>query len=244
MARRLFFVDSVRQGHAAIEGEDARHLRKVLRAEVGQKYEISDNRNLYLAEIDSLGKDLISFRVLENLAADAPPVRVTVYAALIKFDRFEWMLEKATELGVEAIVPVETARAETGLERGAVKRLDRWRRIVLESSQQSRRALLPAVAAPVSFEDALNAAAAHRLFLEEERHAPPLLAALPSGRAQPDQVALLVGPEGGWVDYERNAAHAAGWNAVSLGPGILRAETAAIAALAIVIAAWQGVRQG
>lgn len=239
MARRLFFVDQVRHGHAAIEGEDARHLRKVLRAEVGQKYEISDNHTLYLAEIDALGKDHVSFRILEELSARVAPVRLVILAALIKFDRFEWILEKATELGVEAIVPVETARSEAGLERAAVKRAERWRRIVLESSQQSRRVTMPEVAEPVDFEAAVRWEAEHRLFLEEEQGALPLLASLPPDRAPSDRAAVLVGPEGGWVDAERRLAAAAGWKPVSLGPGILRAETAAIAALSVLTAAWQ-----
>lgn len=239
MARRLFFVDHIRNGRAEIEGEDARHLRKVLRAEVGQKYELSDNRTLYLAEIDDLGKDLVSFQVLEELAAVPPPVRLTVLAALIKFDRLEWILEKATELGVESVIPVEAERSEAGLERAAVKRLERWRRIVVESSQQSRRVTMPEVTPPVSFEQALNFQADHRYFLEEERGVPGLLKQIPAARRPEDHVALLIGPEGGWVDYERNAASAAQWTRASLGPQILRAETAAIAALAVLSAAWQ-----
>jgi 16S rRNA (uracil1498-N3)-methyltransferase len=239
MARRRFFVDLVRDSRAELTGEDARHLQQVLRAERGERYELSDNRSLYLAEIESLGKDRIRFRVMEELAPPAPSVRVTLLLALIRFERFEWAVEKATELGVERIVPVAAERSEKGLERAAAKRLERWRRIARESSQQARRARLPEIAPPVTFGDALAGGFPPRYLLEEQAGARPILAALPERRLASDRVGLLAGPEGGWTDGERAQAHEAGWTPVSLGPAILRTETAAIAALAIVANAWQ-----
>ena len=131
MARRRFFVDEVRHGLAVLTGDDGRHLRQVLRAEPGQLYELSDNRSVYLAEIEAVGKDEVSFRIVEKLAAEEPPLRLTLFLALIKFERFEWAIEKATELGVEAVVPVRAERSEKGLERAARKRVERWRKIVL-----------------------------------------------------------------------------------------------------------------
>src|SRR5215471_18178546 len=141
--RRRFFVDEVRNGRAEIAGDDARHLTRVLRVAPGQRYEISDNRDVYLAEIESARKERVLFRTLEKLAAPEPALRVTLCAALIKFDRFEWTIEKATELGVARIVPVIAVRTEKGLDRAAHKRIERWRRIALEASQQARRARLP-----------------------------------------------------------------------------------------------------
>ncbi|HSW50889.1 MAG TPA: RsmE family RNA methyltransferase, partial [Bryobacteraceae bacterium] len=132
MARRRFFVDRVRDGRAEVEGETAEHLRKVLRAEPGQKLEISDNHCVYLAEIEGFQKGLVRLRLLEQIPAEEPAARVTLLAALVKFDRFEWIVEKATELGVETIIPVAAARSEKGLELAAAKRLDRWRRIAVE----------------------------------------------------------------------------------------------------------------
>src|ERR1051325_9270288 len=142
--RRRFFVDQVRNGHAQIEGEDARHLTRVLRVEPGQRYEISDNRNVYLAEVETARKEHVVFRTLEKLEAAPQGPPVILLASLIKFDHFEWMIEKATELGVAEVVPVISARTERGLDRAAAKRLERWRRIALEASQQARRAHLPA----------------------------------------------------------------------------------------------------
>jgi 16S rRNA (uracil1498-N3)-methyltransferase len=236
--RRRFFVDEVRSGRAELSGDDARHLTRVLRVEAGQRYEISDNRNVYLAEIESARKEHVAFRTLEKLPAPPETVRLVLCAALIKFDHFEWMIEKATELGVSEIVPVETIRSERGLERAAHKRVERWRRIALEASQQSRRAFLPDVVEPEPLSDALAREATYRFALDENPVARPLNAALPAMRHTQDIVALLIGPEGGWTDDERSQFTAAWWLPVSLGPLILRAETAALAALAIVNSAW------
>src|SRR5690349_12526284 len=136
MARRRFFVPEVHNNTAELTGDDARHLTQVLRVETGQRYEISDNASIFLAEVDAARKDRVIFRVLEKLPPETAIVHVALYAALIKFDHLEWIIEKATELGVERIFLVEATRSERGLERGADKRLIRWRRIALEASQQ------------------------------------------------------------------------------------------------------------
>jgi 16S rRNA (uracil1498-N3)-methyltransferase len=237
MARRRFFVEAVRGGRAELVGETAEHLRRVLRAEPAQQFEISDNQSVYLAEIDAVAKDLVSFHVLEELEAQTPPVHLVALASLIKFDRFEWIVEKATELGVETLVPVMAGRSEKGLDKAALKRVERWRRIAVESSQQSRRDRLPEIAACLPFEEALRIQGQHRYFLEEEPGAPPLLTVLPK-KTRGDRVCLLAGPEGGWTSDERKTSSASGWQPVSLGPQILRTETAVIAALAVLVSAW------
>jgi len=229
--RRRFFVDQVRNGHAQISGDEARHLTRVLRIDTGQRYEISDNRNVYLAEVESARKEHVIFRTLEKLAAPAPAPHLILLVALFKFDRFEWMIEKATELGVGEIVPVETIRSERGLERAALKRLDRWRKIALESSQQSRRAHLPQILEPIPLDEAIQSTATYRIALDEDPAAAPLTA---PAIAPSESAAILTGPEGGWTDEERTKIGESGWTRVSLGPLILRAETAAIAALAIL----------
>ena len=280
MARRRFFVDAVRNERAEVSGETAEHLRRVLRVEAGQRFEIADNRSVYLAEVAGFQKDRVLFHVLERLEAEALSVRVILLASLIKFDRFEWIVEKATELGAEVIVPVEAERSEKGLSKAAAKRVERWRRIALESSQQSRRSRLPEIESCVSFGRALETAwqsatesveravlpaasagetagmaglatcstageTVCRYFLDEERGVPPLASVLPPAerRAPSDLVCLLVGPEGGWTGSERDAAGAQGWTPVTLGPQILRAETAALAALAVIVSAWNTGRR-
>jgi 16S rRNA (uracil1498-N3)-methyltransferase len=240
MARRRFFVDEIRGGRAQIQGDDAHHLTRVLRVEAGQKYEISDNRNVYLAEVEIARKSLVSFSVLEKLSSPETLVRIALIPALIKFDRFEWMVEKATELGVESVLPFEAERTEKGLGRAAEKRLERWRRIAREASEQSRRSRLPEIAAPVAFEDAIRTQADLKLALEEQAGALPVLSAVLERSQASASVAVLVGPEGGWTERERSAIREAGWAPASLGSTILRAETAAIAALAVVGAAYAG----
>lgn len=205
--------------------------------EAGQQFEISDNQAAYLAEIAEARGERVVFRVIHQIEAEIAPLRITLCAALIKFDRFEWMIEKATELGVERIVPVETARSEKGLMEASRKRSERWARVVREGSQQARRVRAPEIAPAVRLAECLAEAADYRYFLEETT-APALLRMLPPDRTKGARAAVLLGPEGGWIDREREAAAAAGWQAVSLGPHVLRAETAAMAALAILVNAW------
>jgi 16S rRNA (uracil1498-N3)-methyltransferase len=239
MARRRFFVEAVHRGHAQITGPDAHHLTRVLRVEAGQKFEISDNSNVYLAEVESARKDLVSFAIIEPIEAtqSVSVLRARLFVSLIKFERFEWMLEKATELGVDRVTPLETDRSEKGLDQAARKRLPRWNRIAREASEQSRRARLPVIDSPIKLAEALHCTAEHRYALDEAE-ARPILSAIPAERQREAQVLVLAGPEGGWTDRERATIAAANWTSVSLGDTILRAETAVIAALAILNAAW------
>jgi 16S rRNA (uracil1498-N3)-methyltransferase len=239
MARRRFFVDQIRNGQAFLAGEQAHHAARVLRVEPGQRYEISDNRGVYLAEVREARKDRVEFAVLEPVAPRPPAVRMIVLVSLIKFDRMEWILEKGTELGVERFIPVISARSEKGLEKAADKRRERWSRLLQEASEQCRRDRLPELEGTVAFQDAIAMAGRSRLFLEEQEGAPVLITRLPQARRPEDTVCLLTGPEGGWTEQERAAALASGWDPVSLGRQILRAETAAIAAVAVLAAAWQ-----
>ncbi len=236
MARRRFFVGEISEGKAELEAEEAHHLVRVLRAEVGQRFEISDNRSVWLAEISELAAKRVVFRVVEPVESREVPVRVVLFASLIKFDRFEWMVEKATELGAAAIVPVAAERSDKGLFEAARKRVERWRRIARESSQQSRRAGVPEICDPQRLAPAVAGVEGFRYRLEEEPGAAALAAALPRKPAVGGQAALLVGPEGGWTDAERGSL--AEWLPVSLGPQVLRSETAALAALGVLISTW------
>jgi 16S rRNA (uracil1498-N3)-methyltransferase len=238
MARRRFFVSEVRNGAAELHGEDAEHLVRVLRAEVGQIYEISDNQQLYLAEIEVARKTLLSFKILEKLPEPEATVEIVLAAALIKFDRFEWLVEKATELGVAAIQPFGAVRTEHGLSQAAVKRRARWEKIALEASQQSRRLRLPELLPAARFGEVVAMDANIKLLLDESAGATPILQCLPAAKIVTDRVALMLGPEGGWTEAERTQAVVAGWKPCSLGKTILRTETAAVAGLAVIRAAW------
>lgn len=230
MARRRFFVDEVRAGVAAVTGDEAAHLTRVLRVEKGQKFEISDNERVWLAEVTEARKSLVEFRVIEPVDPGPELAPVHLYAAIFKFDRFEWMIEKVTELGVTRVIPVETARTDHGLFAAAQKRVERWRRIAREASQQCRRARLPEIDDPIKLRNL--SVSGPRLLLDELPGTPPL--GIPTKWAADEPLALFLGPEGGWTDEERAALIASGWTPGSLGPTVLRAETAGIAALAIV----------
>jgi 16S rRNA (uracil1498-N3)-methyltransferase len=235
MARRLFFVPEVRRGAAELSGADAEHLVRVLRAAEGDVYEISDNRRAYLAKVEIARKSSVVFQVMEELPPGPEIAAVHLFPALFKFDRFEWMLEKVTELGATSVEPFNAVRSDPGLAKAAEKRVERWRRIALEASQQSRRARLPEIGLAKSLESVMERKFEVKLMLDESKSAPPLLSIF--GAAEPsvhDRIGILLGPEGGWTDAERQTILAAGWRAGSLGSTILRAETAAVAALSVV----------
>ena len=229
--RRRFFVDAFDAGRAVLAGDAAHHLGRVLRAEPGQLYELSDGTSVWLGKIEFAGKDQIEFSLVEPIPIINSSLHKTLLLAVVKFDTFEWALEKATELGVNRIVPVAAARSEKGLLAAAGKRADRWKKILFESSQQSRRVRLPVIEAVTTLKDALAAAQSQlKLMLSEQPEARPLRKILRDRTA--DTVALAIGPEGGWTNPEFSAAEQAGFEEASLGSLILRTETAVTACLA------------
>lgn len=227
-----------------VSGDEAKHLRQVLRAELGQRYELSDGERVFLAEVESFRKGEATFRVIEEIPQSPLLLNVTLLAALIKLDRFEWIIEKATELGVSRIVPVVAARSDYGLEKAVPRKLERWNRIALESAKQSHRVGPPAISGAVDLAEALAEAPGIRLVLDENE-TKPMLSALREERSrnQGDTLTLLVGPEGGWTDAERSQTREAGFVPVSLGPLVMRAETAALVGLGVVTEVWLGNRE-
>ncbi len=238
MSRRRFFVSNIHHGQAELIGDDAHHLVRVLRVEAGQRYEISDGASVYLATVAEARKSRVVFDVGDRVPLKPMPVRLTLAFALIKFDRLEWILEKGTEAGVEVFLPVLAERSEKGLEKAAAKRSERWERVIMEAAQQSRRDALPVLRQPVLLRDAAGVEADVRLLLDEAPGVTPMLSALPVPLEPAAHVALMLGPEGGWTDDERLMLTTAGWIPVSLGPQILRAETAAVAGVCVLMNAW------
>jgi 16S rRNA (uracil1498-N3)-methyltransferase len=248
--RRRFFVDAFEGGSAVVRGETAHHLGRVLRAEPGQLYELSDGESVWLARTDSVGREEVHFSLVESLPVDVQPVRIALLLAIVKFDRFEWALEKATELCADEIVPLAAGRSEKGLLAAAAKRAVRWERILLESAQQARRLRVPVlreVAKPI---DAFRAVGAQvRALLSERTGAcamrdllePAAASILGDGAVT---VAIAIGPEGGWTDAEFSACKSFGFAETALGINILRTETAVCAALAAVQYAFGAVRHG
>jgi 16S rRNA (uracil1498-N3)-methyltransferase len=223
--------------HAALTGEQAGHLARVLRAQPGQVYDIVANGFLHRAEIASVSDSEVAFVLHEELEADAA-LPIHLLLAIFKFDHFEWAVEKATELGVARITPILARRTEKHLALAAEKRGARWRRIALESSKQSRRTDIPEIWDPTELAAALEPETAPlRILLSETEQSLSLTSALSLQPATDKlRLSLAIGPEGGWTAEEMSLFSAHNWTPVTLGPRILRAETAAIAAIAIASA--------
>jgi len=222
-----------------MEAEAAHHLGRVLRAEPGQLYELSDGRNVWLARVESLARDRIEFLLVEEIPAYISSVETILLLSIVKFDSFEWALEKATELGVSRVVPLAADRSEKALVAAAAKRAERWKKILLEASQQSRRVRVPGLGECRRPEDAFSEAEGQlRLMLSEKADTPGLRSVLNGEEVR--SVTLAIGPEGGWTEKEFAAAKQAGFKEISLGRLILRTETAVTAALANLNYALEG----
>jgi 16S rRNA (uracil1498-N3)-methyltransferase len=229
--RRRFFVDQFENQRAVMQGEAAHHLGRVLRAQPGQLYELSDGSRVWLGRIETVSREKVDFLLLEELAAHHSALETTLLISVVKFDSFEWALEKATELGVSRIVPLAATRSEKALLTAAAKRAARWKKLLLEASQQSRRVQLPILEELCKPEAAFAAYnQGVRVLLSEAPDARPLREILRGEMAT--SAVLAIGPEGGWSDGEFAAARAAQFQDASLGRLILRTETAVVAALA------------
>jgi 16S rRNA (uracil1498-N3)-methyltransferase len=214
-----------------MEGEAAHHLGRVLRAQAGQQYELSDGQRVFLGRIELATRDRIEFVLEEELPAHKPKLEVTLLLSVVKFDAFEWAIEKATELGVSTIIPLAAARSEKGLLAAAAKRAERWHKILREAAQQSRRLGVPKLGALAKPQSAFAARQdGVRILLSELDSAPPLRSFLAG--VNDTRAVLAIGPEGGWTEAEFAAAEASGYAQASLGRLILRTETAVLAALA------------
>jgi 16S rRNA (uracil1498-N3)-methyltransferase len=239
MTRRRFIADTSTSTSATLTGDQALHLARVLRAQPGQIYDIVANGFLHRAEIATVSEQKVDFLLHEELESDAA-LPLHLLLAVFKFDHMEWAIEKATELGIARITPILARRTEKHLALAAPKRAERWRRIALEASKQSRRTDIPEIAEPIILKVAIqHEKSPTRILLSETEQATTLSEALQASdraaatEALRQEVALAIGPEGGWTPEEMTLFTQHNWQSVTLGPRILRAETAAIAAIAI-----------
>jgi 16S rRNA (uracil1498-N3)-methyltransferase len=235
MTRRRFIADEISGDRAALVGEHADHLVRVLRARVGQDFDIATGAAVRRGRVTSVTADRVEFELGEGISG-AALVEITLLLAVLKFDRMEWAIEKCTELGVSRIVPVITQRTDSHLAAAATKRVERWQRIARQASEQSRRASPPQIAGPVKLSEALNLQASLRIVLAESEER-TVLRDVVMPHAADGGVALAVGPEGGWTEPELQSFRRAGWISASLGNTILRVETAAMAATVVVVSA-------
>jgi 16S rRNA (uracil1498-N3)-methyltransferase len=229
MTRRRWIADEVSGTRAALTGDHARHLAQVLRAQVGQQFDISTGAEVRRGEVISVNPDRVEFE-LGAAIAQSQRAEITVAISIFKFDRMEWAIEKCAELGVARIVPVIAGRTEKHLASAAAKRAERWRRIVQQAAEQSRRGSSPEIAEPIKFKELFAITGETKIVLSEVEQDVMLKDAIPRVA---NSVLLAFGPEGGWTEKELESFRNAGWISASLGPTILRAETAAIATVAI-----------
>jgi 16S rRNA (uracil1498-N3)-methyltransferase len=235
MTRRRWIADEVVGDRAALTGEHAAHLSRVLRTQAGQEFDVACGEVVRRGIVATVSDERVEFELREVItASEVPPV--TLLLAVFKFDRMEWAIEKCTELNVTSIIPVIARRTEKHLALAAEKRVERWRRIARESAQQSRRTAVPEIREPLKLTDAVQCGGGSRIVLAETENETQLIDALRE-RSKIASLALAIGPEGGWTLDELQLFDKAGWVSASLGATVLRAETAAIAALAIARAA-------
>jgi len=232
VTRRRWIADEVSGSRAVLVGANAKHLARVLRARVGQEFDIAAEGRVRRGRIISITSQRVEFELGEDLPAVVLP-DITLLLAIFKFDRMEWAIEKVTELGVARLVPLIAKRTDSHLASAAAKRVERWRRIAREAAQQSRRIALPEIAEPVRLQDVLDMTAKYRIVLSEGEEQVSLRQALAGSKGS---LALAIGPEGGWTSDEDRTFREHRWIAASLGPTILRAETAAVAAVSVVLA--------
>ncbi len=235
-----FFVtaDRITDGIVRITGEDARHIGLVLRMKPGDEIRVSDGTDDYYCLLREIGPDQVLAQVGYREHGETElPCRITLYQGLPKGDKMEWILQKSVELGAARIVPVRMSRSVVKLDaaKGAAKQ-KRWQAIAESAAKQSKRIIVPEVAEPMSFSEAMRDAAGcrRRLFpyenaegMEESRR---LIREIQPG----DSIAVLIGPEGGFSPEEADEAEAAGFAPMSLGRRILRTETAPLAILSVL----------
>ena len=247
MTRRRWIADevSINKDRAILTGPHADHLARVLRARIGQEFDVVANGALRRGRISAVAESRVEFELGETIA-DSSVVPITVVLSIFKFDRMDWAIEKCTELGVARIVPVIAHRTESHLAAAAPKRVERWQRIVRQAAEQSRRISPPELSPPVKLKEAVALQGGTRIVLSETEQERTLKDAVSSlshasdlSPASNDEIVLAFGPEGGWTEAELELFQKGGWISASLGKTILRAETAAIAAVAVVMAELQ-----
>ncbi|MGB7294942.1 MAG: 16S rRNA (uracil(1498)-N(3))-methyltransferase [Candidatus Aminicenantales bacterium] len=244
--RFLVKQENLHLPYARLDGEEHHHLSRVLRVRAGEQVWLMDEKgSSFRAKITEVGRHETRLLVLEREERAAAKIRLVLGQALIKSRNMDLIIQKATELGVQAVVPVEASRSVPGLKERSEGKIERWRKIARESAKQSRRTDLPSIHPPQSLSVFLESREESNKYILCEDGGVlfrQILAEAAAGPAFPGmpEVVLLVGPEGGWSREEEQRAREHGFIAISLGARILRSETAALAALAAIQVFWGG----
>ena len=243
MTRRRFHAPpsafNLHRGSVTLATDEARYLREVLRLKVGDEvYVFNGEGKEFRSQIEESRRDTATLKVVEEVAPARPesPLALTLAVALLKGEKFDLVVQKATELGASRIVPVVTKLADIRLRdtSDASKRISRWQRIALEASKQSGRAVVPDVANPVAFESMVGETDSGSAIMFSERDGQPLAEVLGDWSSNLHSLTALVGSEGGWTDHEITLVRESGWRVITLGGRTLRAETAAITVAALL----------
>jgi 16S rRNA (uracil1498-N3)-methyltransferase len=245
MTRRRFYAPPTafdnQQASVTLVADEARHLREVLRLKAGDEvYVFNGEGKEFLSRVEESRRDTARLQLIREVEPARPEsqLQLTLALALLKGEKFDLVVQKATELGVARIVPVMTKHADIRLrdESDATKRVARWQRIAMEAAKQSGRAVVPAVEKVIAFALQIESISEYKhgnclMFSERDGQS---LSQMKQDISVGNQMTALVGSEGGWSDEEIAAARAAGWVIVTLGGRTLRAETAAIAVTALL----------
>lgn len=237
-----FFVpkDSIVDNNAIINGEDVKHIYKVLRLKVGDKVNINNCEGKeYLGEITLIDKTSVAINLLEeNAINNESPIQVSLFQGMPKSTKMDLIVQKNTELGIKAITPIITERVIVKTELKEFKKVDRWNRIALEASKQSKRSLVPQINVPIEFVSLLEELKHMDLVVvpyenEEGYGIKKLVQNL--GEKHINKVAIVIGPEGGFEESEIIKLKEIGAEIVTLGPRILRTETAGFTCLSLIM---------
>jgi len=243
MTRRRWIADRWTNDSATLLEEQAVHLARVLRAQVGQEFDIVAGHAVRRGVVEKVSADAVEFSLHEEVEA-GESLPLIVGLSIVRFERMEWAIEKLTELGVARILPLMAQRCEKHLVQAATKRSERWRKIARESAQQSRRSEVPEISDPISVKDCIEESKESQryLFSEAERSRSLWESLMTTDRnaIRAKEIFAAIGPEGGWTSAELSSFAESGWQSVSLGKNILRTETAAIAAASLIGAWWNG----
>ena len=229
-----FFIDGAADGRAYITGADALHIAKALRMRPGEAMTLCDGKGTdFDGVLETVTDRQVTVRITASRPSQAEPtLAVTLYQGLPKGDKMDWIVQKAVELGVTAVVPVATRRSVARLEGKADKKQERWQRIAAEAAGQCGRGILPAVERPLSWSQALSRLSEEPALVFYEGGGQPLRELVtPSTR----RLSVFVGPEGGFDPEEIDAIRRQSGGVATLGPRILRCETAPLAALTLLM---------
>ncbi len=242
MTRRRFFATpesfNSQKQVVTLSADETRHLRDVLRLKPGDIAFVFDGTGKeFRCLVSEVGRNSAELKVQERIETPGieSPLHLTIAIGLLKGEKFDLVVQKATELGVTSIIPLSTRYADIHLRdnRDAEKRVARWQRIAIEATKQSGRTVVPKVSLPQTFNSLVNEPGDSCRFLFAEREGKPLAEAV-APSVQQTNITALVGPEGGWASEELTQARDAGWQVLTVGGRILRAETAAIVISALL----------